>query len=70
MNCGTGPELRVWLGLRKTDDALVCFPLAALLEKLNAFKALQNVAFYRNGAGTLKTAMLRHGKWSVEIFTR
>jgi len=55
------PVLRLWLGLGEPQNALVALPLTALLEQFHALKALQNIAFYRDGAGTLETAMLRHG---------
>jgi len=53
--------LCVWLRLGQPEDALAAFPLAALLEQFHALEALQDVAFYRDGAGAFETAMLRHG---------
>ena len=37
------------LGLRKTDRGLALFPFAALLEQLDAFKALEDGAFAADG---------------------
>ena len=37
-----GRDLRLWLRLRKTNCAFAFFPLAALLEKLNALKSLEH----------------------------
>ena len=43
--------LNVGLCLRQADHFLTFFPLAALLENLDALKAFQHVALSRNGAG-------------------
>jgi hypothetical protein len=57
-------RLNVRLGLRKADDFLAFLELAAFLQKLDAFKTLQDVPLRGDGAGSFKTAMLRHKKWS------
>lgn len=56
----TEEVLGLGLGLGKTDNALVRLPLTTLLQELHALKALEDVAFRRNGAGTFEAAMLRH----------
>jgi len=44
--------LGVGLGLAEADDFIPGFELAAFLEQFDALKALQNVAFSRDGAGS------------------
>ena len=55
------PQLRVRLRLGQADHPLAGLPLAALLEHFYALEALEDVAFYSDGAGSFETAMLRHG---------
>lgn len=52
--------LRLRLGLLQAKATAVILPLAAFLEKINSFKALQNVALCRNLARTPKRCMLTH----------
>jgi hypothetical protein len=59
------PRLSVWLGLWKTDDALVGLELAALFEQFNALIALQHAAFGSDGAASFKAWMLAHGAWTL-----
>jgi hypothetical protein len=54
------PFLRVGLCLGQANDLPAFFPLAALLKQLDAFEALQDVTLGDDGAGSSKTAMLRH----------
>jgi len=44
--------LGVGLRFAETDDFVAGFELAAFFEQLHALKALQNVAFCRDGAGS------------------
>src|SRR2546423_8775312 len=50
--------LRVWLCFRQTDYFAAVFPLAALVEQLDPFEPLQNVAFRDDRARSSKTSML------------
>jgi hypothetical protein len=53
-------DLNVRLGLREADDLLAFFKLAAFLQEFDALETLQDVPLRRDGAGSFKTAMLRH----------
>jgi len=55
-----GADLRFGHRLAKADDFVPGLELPALLEKLDAFKALENVAFSGNGTGPFEAAMLGH----------
>ncbi len=43
--------LNVGLCFRQADHFLIVLPLAAFLEKLDAFEAFQHIALSRNSAG-------------------
>jgi hypothetical protein len=49
---------RFWFRFGKTDDFLVFFPLAALLQELDPLEALQHIAPGGDRAGSFETAML------------
>jgi hypothetical protein len=51
-------RLDVRLGLAEASDAIARFPLAALLEQVDALEALQDVAFNDEAIGALETFML------------
>jgi hypothetical protein len=53
--------LNVGLGLAETRDAVAGFPLTALLEQVDTFEALQDVALDDDTGGTLKAFVLGHG---------
>jgi len=53
-------RLRFWSGFAKTEDPVSDLELAALGEKLDAFKALEDVAFSGNCTGPFEAAMLGH----------
>ncbi len=53
-------ELILWLGFRKTYDALAVFELAAFAEEFNAFKAFQDTATGGDAALAFQTWMLAH----------
>jgi hypothetical protein len=50
--------LDVGLGFAETENAITRFPLAALLEEIDALEALQDVALDHDAAGTLETFVL------------
>jgi hypothetical protein len=54
---GLDVRLRFW----QADDFTIFFPLAALLQKLDALEAFQHVSPGGDGACTFQTAVLRHG---------
>jgi hypothetical protein len=51
-------ELHIGFRLAETGDAVAVLPLAAFLEKLRAFEALENIAFATEGGRRAQTAML------------
>jgi hypothetical protein len=51
----------VGLGLPETGHAVAGFPLAALLEQVDALEALEDVAFHDETGGALEAFVLRHG---------
>ena len=53
-------DLSFGLRLLEAKAAATFLPLPALLEEVNALKALQNVTLGRNLTGTLKRCMLAH----------
>jgi len=53
-------SLRVGLCLGQANDLTAFFPLAALFKQLDAFEAFQDITLGDDGAGSSKTAMLRH----------
>ena len=46
------------LGFTQSGDTVAIFPLAALFEKLGAFKLLKNIAFTAQGGSGAQAAML------------
>ena len=50
--------LRFGFGLAEADDFVAVLELAALAEELDTLKALEYVAFRRDGAGAFETAVL------------
>jgi hypothetical protein len=52
------PGLLVGLGFAQTSDAIALFPLAALLQQFDPFKAFHNVALFSRGARGTQTSML------------
>jgi hypothetical protein len=52
--------LNVRFGLREADDFLTFLELPALLQEFHALETLQDVPLCGDGAGSFKTAMLRH----------
>ena len=63
------------LGLRKSDWGLALLPLTALLEQLDAFKALENGAFAADGGVGLEGIVLGHlgaglDGWDAEAIRR
>jgi hypothetical protein len=46
------------LGLAETGDAVARFPLTALLEQVDAFEALEDVAFNYEAVGALEAFVL------------
>src|SRR2546423_15260716 len=67
--------LHVGLGFRQADDFLAFLELAALLQQFDTLETFQNVPLRGDGAGSFKTAMLRHncscsfGDWSAHLTT-
>jgi hypothetical protein len=55
---GAGQGLLLALGLAQTSDAVALFPLAALFQKIDAFKTLENVTLFTRGARGTQTSML------------
>ena len=53
-------ELGFWLRLLQTEATVTLFPLAALLQQIDALKALENVPLGSNLPRTLKRCMLTH----------
>ena len=64
---GRGPsgagrtKSNVGQGLEQALDAVAFFPDAALLEKVHAFKTLQDITLYDETARALETFVLGHG---------
>ena len=56
------------LGLGQPDGALALLPLAAVLEKLDAFEALQDGALAGAATADFQTVVLGHGDWAGWIF--
>ena len=52
------PDLRVFLGLAQTGDAVALLPLAAFLEQFNPLKALKHVSLAADGGRRAQTPML------------
>src|SRR5665213_2440500 len=52
----------VGLGLAQTLDAVAFLPLTALLQDVEAFKTLQDIAFANDTVGALEAFVLGHGK--------
>jgi hypothetical protein len=50
----------VWLRLAQPLDAVARLPLPALLQKVHALKALQDVPLHDNTAKSFEAFMLRH----------
>ena len=62
---GNSPEgvkagLSFMLGLRQAERALALLPFAAFLEKLDAFKTLQDGTLAAYGTGCFEAGMLGH----------
>ena len=53
-------RLLVWLGLREANHLLAGLELTTLLEQLDAFETLENVALRHDRAGAFERTMLRH----------
>jgi hypothetical protein len=59
--CMAGPKAsNVGLGLAQALNPVALFPRTALLEEIDAFETLQDVAFPNDTAWTLEAFVLRH----------